>query len=451
MITSAVRGTMPLVQNAPRGARGIAIHAHGLGHAHIPTGPPRSIFSRAQAIIQRNVPRLTRYLGMPKPMAEPVSLNRMPHRAAQTIQDRMSLSSRMALSRPLKAAGMPRPPMLPRPMHEVGLGTARKFSSQSAFRHVVENTSITTRAFWEANWDLNAAEERKIWVKREQMRKSAKSKRTTKSSKHAIIPVALVSSAHEEEKDDDDMSLYFAHPAEPSVTTFLQIALASTPSARMPFADANDALYLLPLRSLLDTHANFQARTQDVTAIFAHLDANNVWNRGVTVETWGDTAGLCVELRVKFSGWPEQDVRELLGGLIEVPGIAVQECLAPSVAESVITEEDEEDHASLFSPAVTHSQLEFVMPTASYDSEPITRSSSPSPPSSVSDVTFLDLSDGEISSGMATPRSAGSASEWGDSEPLSVFNSQPNTMLMSLSSAFLVRLQEEVGPFASPM
>jgi hypothetical protein len=447
MITSAVRGTMPLVQSAPRGARGIAVHAHGLGHAHIPTGPTRSLFSRAQAIIQRNVPRLTRFLGMPKPMAEPVSLNRMHHRVAQTIQDRMSLSSRMALSRPLKAAGMPRPPMIPRPMHEVGLGTARKFSSQSAFRHVVENTSITTRAFWEANWDLKAAEERKIWVKREQMRKSGKSKHTTKSSRPVTVPVALASSAHEE--DSDDMSLYFAHPAEPSVTTFLQIALASTPSARMPFADANDALYLLPLRSLLDTHANFQAHTQDVTAIFAHLDTNNVWNRGVTVETWGDITGLCVELRVKFSGWSEQDVRELLGGLIEVPGIAVQECLASSAAESVISEEDEEDDPSLFSPAITHSQLEFVMPSTTFDSEPITRSSSPSPPAS--DVTFLDLSDGDISSGMATPRSAGSDSEWGDSEPLSVFNSQPNTMLMSLSSAFLVRLQEEAGPFASPM
>lgn len=449
MIASAVRGKASLVQSAPLGARGIAIPAHGLGHAHIPTGPTtRNLFSRAQAIIQRNVPRLTRFLGVPKPLAEPVSLNRVHLRMGETIQQRMSLSSRMALSRPLKAAGMPRPPMLPRPMHEVGLGTARKFSSQSAFRHVVENTSITTRAFWEADWDLKAAEERKIWVKREQMKKSGKSKRT-KSSKTAIVPVTVAPSAHEE--DSDDMSLYFAHPAEPSVTTFLQIALASTPSATMPLTDANDELRLLPLRSLLDTHANFQARTQDVTAIFAHLDANNVWNRGVTAETWGDTAGLCVELRVKFSGWSEQDVRELLGGLIEVPGIAVQERVAYSAAESVIAEEDEEAHAMLFSPVVTHSQLEFVMPTATSDSEPVTRSSSPFAPSSVSDVTFLDLSDGDISSGMATPRSASSASEWGDSEPLSVFDSQPNTMLMSLSSAFLVRLQEEVGPFGSPM
>lgn len=449
MITSAVRGNISLVQSAPRGARGIAIPAHGLGHAHIPTGPTtRNLFSRAQAIIQHNVPRLTRFLGMPKPMAEPVSLNRMHHRTAETIHQRMSLSSRTALSRPLKAAGMPRPPMLARPMHEVGLGTARKFSSQSAFRHVVENTSITTRAFWEADWDLKAAEERKIWSKHNR-KKSGISRRTTKSSNHITVPVTVPPSVHEE--DSDDMSLYFAHPAKPSVTTFLQIALAATPSATMPLTDADDALRLLPLRSLLNTHANFQARTQDVTAIFARLDLNNVWNRGVTAETWGDATGLCVELRVKFSGWSEQDVRELLGALIEVPGIAVQERVACSVAESIIAEEEEEEHTRLFSPAVTHSQLEFVMPTTTFDSEPVIRSSSPFAPSSISDVTFLDLSDGDISSGMVTPRSVGSSSDWGDTEPLSVFESQPNTMLMSLSSAFLVRLQEEVGPFASPM
>jgi hypothetical protein len=438
MIASAVRGNVSLAQSvAPKGARGIAIHApHAFGH--IPPGATtKNLFSRAQAIFQRNVPRLTRWLGSPQPMAEPISLNRMAHRTAQSVQERMSFSSRMAVSRPLKAAGMPRPPVIARSMHEVGLGTARKFSSQTVFHHFVENTSITTRAFWEANWDLKAAEERKIWAKRPEQKKSGQTKRTSRSSARAIIPVTVASSIQEEE---DEMSLYFAHPAEPSVTTFLQIALASTPSATLPLAAAaNNALYLLPLRSLLDTHAQFQARTQDVTAIFTRLDAENVWNRGVTAETWGDTAGLCVELRVKFSGWSEQDVRGLLGGLIDVPGCAVQEYITPTAIA-----DEEEDNASQFSPAVT--QLEFVMPTASFDSEPITRSSSPS----VSDITFLDLLEESISSGMVTPHSAGSISEWGDSEPLSVFDNQPNTMLMSLSSAFLVRLQE-VESFASPM
>jgi len=246
------------------------------------------------------------------------------------------------------------------------------------------------------------------------------------------------------------MSLYFASPAEPSVTTFLQIALASTPTATMPLgASNNEALYLLPLRSLLDTHAHFQARTEDVTAIFARLDANNVWNRGATAETWGDTAGLCVELRVKFSGWFEQDVRELLGGLIDVPGCAVQEWIAPEQAESMIAEdEDDYQNPNVFSPAGAIMPLEFVMPMSALESAPITR---PSSPSSVSDITFLDLSlsDAGMSSGMTTPRSAGSISEWGDSEPLSVFATQPNSLLMSLSSAFLERLQE-VDSFATP-
>ena len=443
MIASTVRGKVSLGQwVTPQGARGFTIHVQSLNHAHIPTGLTRNLFSRAQAVIQRNVPRLTRYLGMPKPTAEPASLNRMHHKMAQTIQDRMSLSTRMALSRPLKAAGMPRPPMLPRPMHEVGLGTARKFSSQSAFRHVVENTSITTRAFWEADWDLKAAEERKVLTKQTKKR-SGTSKRTPRTPRHAVVPVTPASS-HQE--DSDDMSLYFAHPAEPSTATFLQIALASTPSTTVPFSDANESLSLLPLRSLLDNHAHFYARMQDVNEVFSRLDANDVWSRGVTAETWGDTSGLCIELRVKFPGWSEQDVRELLGSSLDVPGIAIQELSAPVTAESIITEEDEET-TDVFSPVVTHSQLEFVMPSVTLDLEPITRSSSPFAPSSVSGVTFLDLSDGNIPSGMGTPHSAGSANEWGDSDPFLVFDSQP---VLSLSSAFLVRLQE-VEPFASPM
>lgn len=411
---ASVRGKVPLVQSmAPKGSRGLATHTVGVGRGPTNLGAYRNFFTRAQNVI-RHIPRLTQFFGPAPPTAGPMG-SRLHHKLPETIHSRLSLSSKMALSRPLKAGGIPRPLTLPRPMHEVGLGTARKFSSQSAFQHIVQNnTSIKARAFWEADWDLKAAEERKVVAKARHRRTKA-SKSTNKSRASTRF--------------SDDMSVYFAQLPAATVATFLQIALAPTPSNTMPLLSADEAL--LPLRAILDTHTTFQARAQDVAAIFAVLDSNNVWDDGVTVESWGDTRGLCVELRVKFEGWSEASVRNLLGHLVDIPGCSLQEVSLTPVPSIIDEAEDSLEYPN---------PLEFVMPAsiAMTDSlEHFDTSVQSTQPTSPSAFSFLSSSDNGILSDLDVDLSDGFSDH--SHMPASAI---PNNLVFSLSSAFLSRIED---------
>jgi hypothetical protein len=337
----------------------------------------------------------------------------------------------MALSRPLKAAGMPKPPMIPRPMHEVGLGTARKFSSQSAFQHIVQNnTSITARAFWEVDWDLKAADERKVVAKarRRQPRGPDSTKRASRGAGTCF---------------SDEMNIYFPKPSDAVVTTFLQIALAPTPTNTMPLVATDEAIYLLPLRAILSNHMTFQARVQDVAAIFEVLDANHVWDNDTSIESWGDTRGLCVELRIKFHGWPEERVRHLLGSLVDIPGCSLQEVYTtplPSVLASELTQPENslENMAS----------LEFVMPGSIFlpeSAESIdfaslsTRSTSPSASLFMSSVEEDGMLSGR-SDGFSI-HSLNFSDDWHRSI-LHGPHDQPTQNILSLSSTFLSQLED---------
>lgn len=433
---ATVRGKVSLVQSvAPKGARGIATHTTGVGRGPPGLGAFRNVFTRAHNIVRHTIPRLTQLLGDPPPSANPLR-PRLYHKMPETIHNRLSMSSRMALSRPLKAAGMPRPPMIPRPMHEVGLGTARKFSSQSGFQHIVQsNTSITARAFWEADWDLKAAEERKVAVKAR--RSQSRSPKSTKKASRCAGT-----------RFSDEMSIYFPEPSEPAVTTFLQIALAPTPTNAMPPVATDEPIYLLPLRAILNNHTTFQARAQDVAAIFEMLDANHVWDNNVNVESWGDTRGLCVELRIKFRGWPEERVRQLLGSLVDIPGCSLQEVYTAPLP-SVLALESTELENSLENMA----PLEFVMPGLIVSLESIgsidisALGTRPTSPSAFSFISSPDedgaLSDtgGHESDGLSTRSFDFSDDDWHRSI-LHVPHKQPTPNILSLSSMFLSRLED---------
>jgi len=132
----------------------------------------------------------------------------------------------------------------------------------------------------------------------------------------------------------EEIAQYFKQE-EPEVITYLQVALAPTPSARMPFtasADGSiDSNRLLPLRAILNTQRQFHAHSEFISSLFSRMDAQDIWNlpKGrVTVESWGDLSGLCTELRVRFEGWSEEDVRALFVCLLNdegTEGWAIQE------------------------------------------------------------------------------------------------------------------------------
>lgn len=415
------RGKLPAVHSvAPKGIRAIATHNVGAARGHTPLATYLNLFSRSQHAIKNTIPRLTKFFGTPPVPGQigPRIYARMP----ETIQGRMSMSTRISLSRPLRASGMPRPSMVPQPFHEIGLGTARKFSSQSTFQHIINNnTSIATRAFWEAGWDLKAAEER-----RTASRPRYRSPNTPKKATHQRA-----------RRIQDDISLYFPEPVKPSVITYLQIALAPTPSTAMPLTLAEDAMYLLPLRTILDNHNNFQAHAQDVAAIFAALDSAHVWHNGASMESWGDTRGLCVELRIKFDGWTESRLRCLLGPLLNIPGCSLQEVRSSPVPSIVLMDEPE---LGLFGDFPS---LDFVMPQLVVPLDALVDNFPPIPPSSptlsltsMSDPdSYLDL-DGSLSDSESVH-----VPDTTDGWEASVSStSAHHTSILSLSSSFLSRL-----------
>lgn len=410
MIASGIRGKASLVcPTAPTGARGFGTVLHTLGLASLRRPPPSGILAQANNILQRNIPRLTRLLGHPPPSAQPVSLNRIQYGLSRGISSGFSFPSRTILSRPLRAAGLPRAPTLTRPSFEVGLGTVRRFASHTTFRHVIEKTSITARAFWEVDWDIKPS------------MGARQSKQTRRKGDKRKAPRMSRPSFNVEEQ----LNRYFPI-TESSRATVLQIALAPTPSSRIPFAISADTVPLLPLRVILDQHDAYQARVEDANAIFSVLDAHNVWDRGASIQIWGDPTGLCVELRIHFAGWSEEDVVTMLGPLSSLPGCHIQ-CVSnhnsSPVAVPVVLEPD--------------LPLEFMMPS-------IVISDNSSETSDFLDIPVFssahwDDVEPSFSSGLSSPNSESTV--WSESMLSNTSNS-----VHTLSSAFLDRLQQLEDP-----
>jgi len=363
---------------------------------------------------------------------------------------------------------------------EIGLGTARNFSTgRTVFHHVIEkNASIGVRAFLEmdAGTDL-----RTVQVSRTRARKSER--KAKKEMKRMVFkPKPVVVKTKEEE-----IAQYFKQ-GEPDVVTYLQIALAATPSARMPFAHGSiDSNRLLPLRAVLSIQQQFHAQSEFVSSLFSKMDEHDVWNspRGrVTVESWGDLSGLCTELRVRFEGWSEEDVLALFAGLLTDEGKggwAIQELYppgtpperAPQPSNSLpIIPADSIPASMLTSPVVSNADLEmeiemedpwasgprFIMPQLDVNSS---FSIDDSTPSLIFDESPHDF---EILDGDEDHLSDTGSEAWSDTAEsteslmsmpsvLSIDNLSASRVTESVSgwigfgSDFLGRIQEDNGVF----
>ena len=373
---------------------------------------------------------------------------------------------------------------------EIGLGTARNFSTgRTVFHHVIEkNASIGVRAFLEmdASTDL-----RTVQVSRTRARKSEqKGKKERKRMVFKPTKPVVVKTKEEE------VAQYFKQE-EPGVVTYLQVALAATPSARMPFAASTDgsldSTRLLPLRAVLNTQQLFYAQSEFVSSLFNTMDAHDVWNspRGrVQVESWGDLSGLCTELRVRFEGWSEEDVRALFAGLLTdgvAEGWAIQELHPPQplqerttqLSDSLITiTGDSIPPSMLASPVFSNADLEqpemkmedpwesagprFIMPQLDFSSSLPTPDSASSPGLS---LTFDEsLLEHEMSDGDLDHLSDAGSEAWSDTAEstvslmsmppvLSIDNLSASRITESISgwtgfgSDFLGRIQGDNGVF----
>ncbi|KAH8824701.1 hypothetical protein DL96DRAFT_1614775 [Flagelloscypha sp. PMI_526] len=227
---------------------------------------------------------------------------------------RRSVTNHSAL--PLRTLGrqtfLPRAPAIPRSVTQVGLGTARQFSSaRPIFQNLVQNTPVAARAFCEADIDVKSS--KKAHKKSSKAKKAAKGKKVSYKVKDLKVPALLSDSTSRA----SEMDVYFHVPIS-SVTTSLHIPLAPTPTERTPLRErpVRGEGSFLPLSSLASIHITHEMHTTRVASLFSRLDAANVWGKGVTCSAYSHLArgqGVATILKVEFVGWSKAEVRAVIG------------------------------------------------------------------------------------------------------------------------------------------
>ncbi|KAG8905141.1 hypothetical protein FRC00_013469, partial [Tulasnella sp. 408] len=242
---------------------------------------------------------------------------------AQPIGSNFSFPTRVILGKPLSAPKLPRAPTVPRSISQVGLGTARNFSStRHVFQNIVDNVPIHTRALWEAEWDLKQKKsaQRKVIKKENKKKQTERIPDKLKAKENVKSPLSPTLSAVDSEDSitSVEFSTYFATPsATPlvkGVTTSLTIPLYPPPSGRAPLPASHMTDSFLPLADLRDLHVTHSQHATRVTSLFIRLDGADVWSKGATCECYGgEITGMVTSLRVVFKGWDKQMVRKAIG------------------------------------------------------------------------------------------------------------------------------------------
>ncbi|PCH38406.1 hypothetical protein WOLCODRAFT_136250 [Wolfiporia cocos MD-104 SS10] len=318
------------MQLASTGARalkptggGAFLHSTPARSIHIPSFAPRpnagqatstaqTLFKQTRTFLSRFVAHLTTPGTLRQPVHAParhIFTGRMP-----SIQQGLSLSARLALSRPLKAPHLPRPPTIPPSTTQVGLGLARNFSTaRPVFQSLAENVPVAGRAFFEADWDVKVNKERERFrLQKAAKRKAQKAKSHMKPLRDATKKISVA----EEKKEELDH--YFPEAPAPVVTTHLLIPLAPTEAVeRLPLSAQpamSSAHPLLPLPFIAAMHSAHNTHSLRVSSLFARLDAAHVFEMsGIRYEAHGDPTGLCTLLEIIFEGWDEARVRSVIG------------------------------------------------------------------------------------------------------------------------------------------
>ncbi|KAF8161808.1 hypothetical protein K438DRAFT_1859470 [Mycena galopus ATCC 62051] len=380
-------GARVLTRKAPQSARSLHVLR------------PQSGGSLGQKLLTQTRLALNRFVThLTTPGTGTVSVSRSFHAVNPSIHQRLSFAARNTLSRPLAPQFLPRGPVVPRGMTQVGLGTARNFSSgRPIFQQLADNIPIAGRAFYEADWELNMHKERL------HMRRPSK-KAAKQASKELLKPtVTKVKAASAATVDSEtELEHYFPAPLEADVTTYLLIPLAPTPTARAPLPEFPLALPhpstsgtgasdgRLPLPALLALHDAHEAHSLRVSSLFHRLDTADVWTKGVLCSAYASSAnaeGVCTVLKVEFRGWSKAAVRGVIGE--SGTGWCVLEETRATLDS--LHEEDEDalsDASSLLSgrasPMAQAAEMDpaqsFILPTLDFSSDFLARSS-PSPSS----------------------------------------------------------------------
>jgi len=478
--------------NNINGTAARSIHIAPLSRAAAP-GTAQKVVQQTRNIISRFFAHLTAP-GLRAPPTSFPTVARSLHTASKTgiqgIHANLSLPARYALSR---GPFLPRAPMVPRTMTQVGLGAARNFSStRPIFQNLVHNVPIAGRAFWEADLDFHG-KPRHEWMKfgKENSKKQEKTNEMIKAPS-PLFTVKPESTASVTTVSDSAFEHYFPAPRSAGLTTYLLIPLAPTPTTRHPLSASplsrsrRDAERLLLIPEIAALHTSHTTHTLRVSSLFARLDAGNVWDKGVECDTYGDSQGVCMILRVSFTGWSAAEVRSVIGesgtGWCELYEVRTDTGTISSSASDIGSEDGNMSDMSLFDGdesvgAPFEADLDrmdpsqsFVLPTLDFSSSFLASPTSlrPRSPSfgtsshlSESDIDLFSCTSSEVD---VDSRSSSSSSDCGDSLTSSIHGSsfsgdgswmqaQPSwygSSRFGFSSEFVGRLGSELDAGVEP-
>ncbi|KAA1477117.1 hypothetical protein DENSPDRAFT_571300 [Dentipellis sp. KUC8613] len=327
----------------------------------IPRPQPRVSSSTAGRLLRTTRGLLQAFVGhltTPGTLRVPGAGNGFHHAVANatrgpTIRQGLSLPARIALSKPLGAPMLPRAPVVPRSIAQVGLGTARNFSTgRPIFQHLAENVPMTGRALSEADWDVRKREEQRLRFGKAKKAEKAKGKQAVKAEKAQFHPAAA-SSVSEPQDDEAEFDHYFPAAPTAGVTTYLLIPLAPTPSSRLPLHNnpsSSTKHPLLPISALSELHYDHHNHALRVSSLFARLDASRVWDSGVACDVYGGPDGTANIMRICFSGWDANKVRGVIGesgtGWCALEEVREGEEGAETELEDVLSQLSAEDFSS---------------------------------------------------------------------------------------------------------
>jgi len=227
-----------------------------------------------------------------------------------SITERLSLPARIAINRPLAAPRLPKIAAPPRSVTQVGLGTARNFSSRPVFQHLVENVPIALRSTAELDLDPHV---RKSKGARISGRPSAANKKKARVLRPKAAKPVIV--APEPASVLSDIEAEFAHyfpVAASSIVTVLTVPLQPS-TVRSPLPEPREDASPLDLASFVPTISSYQTHRLRVDTLFDRLTRADVWKRGASTTVYNTGSGVADVIQVRFDGWSATDVRNVLG------------------------------------------------------------------------------------------------------------------------------------------
>ncbi len=319
LLSSTTRQVFRVIHNPPGISSARSLHTQSFAPR-----PPQLSSSFASRTLHRTKTFINAFVGhltTPGTHLVPGRAPRSLHSVAPripTIENNLSLPVRHALSMRMASPRLPHPPAVPRNIAQVGLGTARNFTTgRPIFQNIadkIHNVPVASRAFLEAGLDMRTKDDplRAFKTEKKKSKNRSRPESLVRPGKVEFHPAAT--RRVDEPAAATEFDKYFVPPRVPDVSTTLLIPLAPTPTARVPLSHTltYDRHPLIPLMELSALHVDAERHASRVKALLEQLDAAQVWDKGATCEAFGGVRGAGV-LRVCFAGWSAHAVRSVLG------------------------------------------------------------------------------------------------------------------------------------------